>query len=173
MRRLARGCSSESYGILMNALSTCISEWDQEDYDRLAAAKRGELMGAGVTDSSPAAIQKATSREELVCHCKRQTRRADETTNLIEALLLIMTCATDALGARLFNDDMMDIWEEQKEHIVCLQDPPGVSLYTSIGSIMKGGVTLPVLCCASGTTSLESFHLHLARYQQMVYNKCK
>ena len=125
-------------------------------------------MGAGVTDPSPAAIRKATSREKLTQHCKRQTRGADETTNLIEALLLRMVCTSDALSARLFNNDMIDILEEQKKHIVCLQDPPGVSLYTSIGSIVKGGVTLPVLCCTRGTTSLEPFHFHLARYQEQM-----
>ena len=145
MRRLARGCSSEShplYGTLMKALSSCIFKWDQEDYDRLASAKRGELMGAGVTDPSPAAIKKAISQEELARHCKRRTRGANETTALIEALLLRLTHATDALGASLFRDKtedncMMDIWEEQKKHVVCLQDPPDVPLYTSIGSIVN------------------------------------
>ena len=85
-------------------------------------------MGAGVTDSSPVAIKKAISQEELARHCKRQTRGADETTALTEALLLRLTHATDPLGVSLFRDktqdnSMMDIWEEQKKHIVCLQDP--------------------------------------------------
>ena len=75
-----------------------------------------------------------------------------------------MTLATDANGAPLLSQEMMSIWEEQKKHLDCLQDPPGVSLYTVTGSIRKGGVTLPVLRCARGTTLLESFHLHLARY---------
>ena len=47
--------------------------------------------------------------------------------------------------------------------MICL----GVSLYTNTGSITKGGVVLPVLQCARGTTSLESFHLHLARFVHM------
>ena len=53
---------------------------------------------------------------------------------------------------------------------MCLQDPPGVPLYTMTGSMCKGGVTLPVLRCARGTTSLESFHLHLARYRDPLIN---
>ena len=75
-----------------------------------------------------------------------------------------MTHATNALGVRLFADDMMDIWKEQKKHVVCLQDPSDVPLYTKASSITKGEITLPVLHCARGTTSLESFYLHLARY---------
>ena len=37
-------------------------------------------------------------------------------------------------------------------------------LYTITGYITKGGVKLPVLRCARGSTSLESFHLHIARF---------
>lgn len=32
------------------------------------------------------------------------------------------------------------------------------------GYINKGGIKLPVFRCARGSTSLESFHLHLARF---------
>ena len=166
MRRIARGCGSEShplYGKFMGSLSSCIFKWDEADYNQLMSAKRGELIRAGVRDPSPTAIQKAITREELARHCKRQTRGATVTANLIEALLLELTFSA-AGGERLFRDDMMAIWKEQKKHLVCLQDPPGVSLYTVARSISKGGVTLPVLRCARGTTSLESFHLHLARY---------
>ena len=107
----------------MGYLSSCISEWDQADHDKLLSVQRGELVNAGVRDPSPRAIEKAIKREELACHCGRCTR-----------------------------------------DLLCLQDPPGVSLYTVTGSICKGGVTPPVLRCARGITSLESFHLHLARY---------
>ena len=39
-----------------------------------------------------------------------------------------------------------------------------MELYTITGHIQKGGVQLPVLRCARGSTSLESFHLHLAKF---------
>ena len=52
----------------------------------------------------------------------------------------------------------------KKYHLACLQDPPGVELYTITGHINKGGVRLPLLRCARGSTSLESFHLHLAGF---------
>ncbi len=32
------------------------------------------------------------------------------------------------------------------------------------GHLTKGGVTLPTVRCARGSTSLESFHLHMARF---------
>ena len=148
----------------MGSLSTCIFEWDEADFSKLMSAKRGELINAGIRDPSPHAIRKAIKKDELARHCRRRTRGATETATLIEAVLLEMTLATDANGAPLLSQEMMSIWEEQKKHLDCLQDPPGVSLYTVTGSIRKGGVTLPVLRCARGTTSLESFHLHLARY---------
>ena len=106
MRRIARGCVSEShplYGTFMGSLSSCIFEWDQADYDKLLSAKKGELVAAGVRDPSPRAIQKAIKREELARHCRRCTRGANETARLIEALLLEMTLATDANGAPLLS----------------------------------------------------------------------
>ena len=84
---------------------------------------------------------------------------------LIEELLLQLFTATDSLGVPLVSEKMVTIWEEEKKkHVMCIQDPPRVTLYTITGCINKGGVELPVFRCARDTTSLESFHLHLARY---------
>ena len=83
---------------------------------------------------------------------------------LIEDLLLSLSSASDTLGVPLLCEDMTNIWEEQKRHVSCIQDPPGVELYTTTGHLVKGGVRLPVLRCARGSTSLESFHLHIARF---------
>lgn len=166
MRRLARGCTSEShplYGTFMARLSHCIYEWDEEDYDLLMRAKGGELTQAGVRNPSSTAIRKAITREELARHCRRRTRGHESTLELIEALLLALSPATDTLGVPLFREEMKEIWEEQKHHVLCIQDPPNIQLYTITGHAEKGGVRLPVLRCARGSTSLESFHLHLAR----------
>ena len=65
---------------------------------------------------------------------------------------------------------MVTIWEEEKKHVKCIQDPDGIILYTITGHITKGGVELLVFQCARGTTSLESFHLHLAGYADVENN---
>ena len=130
MRRLARGCCSEShplYATFMRSLSSCMFEWDQEDYQLLLTAKRGELIRQGIRNPSAGCVRKAVTKEEMSRHCRRQTRGVTETVNLIEALLLSLSPATDALGVSLFNEEMMDIWKEQKHHVPCLQDPPGLS----------------------------------------------
>ena len=109
-------------------------------------------------------MKKAVTKDELAKHCRRRTRGAEKTVELIEALLLALTPATDSLGVPLLRVEMSDIWKEQQRHVACLQDPAGLQLYTLTGHITKGGVSLPVLRCARGTTSLESFHLHLATF---------
>ena len=167
MRRLSRGCTSEShplFGVFMVRLSRSIFEWDERDLELLMSAKRGELVQAGVPNPSPSAVKKALSREETARYCRRRTRGAEMTTELIEGLLLAMTSATDTLGVPLFREEMKEVWEEQRHHIPCRQDPPNVPLYTITGHLTKGGVRLPLLRCARGSTSLESFHLHLARF---------
>ena len=167
MRRLAIGCTSEShplYSTLMGQLSNAIFEWDQRDYDLLLSAKRAELIRAGVPTPSDFAVKKAVTSEELAKHCRRRTRGAKETVELIEALLLSLSPATDSLGVPLLREEMTNIWKEQQHHVPCLQDPAGVQLYTLTGHVRKGGVSLPVLRCARGTTSLESFHHHLVTF---------
>ena len=92
------------------------------------------------------------------------TRGEEKTTQLIEELLLSLSTATDPLGVPLLKEEMSTVWEEQKRHVKCIQDPPNLQLYTITGHIQKGGVHLPLLRRARGSTSLESFHLHLARF---------
>ena len=108
-------------------------------------------------------MQKALSKQELQKHCRRCTRGTEETVEAIESLLLALSAATDALGMPLLREEMKEIWQEQRHHVKCLQDPPSIQLYTETARLVKGGVSLPVYRCARGSTSLESFHLHLAR----------
>ncbi|CAB3985037.1 Hypothetical predicted protein [Paramuricea clavata] len=49
-------------------------------------------------------------------------------------------------------------------HIACIQDPDDVQLYVQTETHTKGGIQLPTYRCARGSTSLESFHLHLNRF---------
>ena len=117
-------------------------------------------MADGVLNPSNSAVQKALCRQELQKHCCRRTRETEETVEAIESLLLALS---DALGMPLLREEMKDIWEEQRHHVKCIQDPPSGQLYTEIARLVKGGVSLPVYRYARGSTSLESFHLHLAR----------
>ena len=105
--------------------------------------------------------------QELATHCRRKTRGAEETLQLIGRLVDNFTGAAgqDTLGVPLFDiPRLRDTWKRQREHIVCIQDPPGVSLYRQVGTRTRGDVPLPVYRCARGSTSLESFHLHLNRF---------
>lgn len=164
---MSRGCTSESHPLFatfMTRLSSCIFEWDEGDYSALFQAKKREMEQAGIPDPSLDAVRKAITREELAKHCRRKTRGAEKTVELIESLLLTFSTVTDSLGVPLLREDMKTMWEEHKVHIPCLQDPPHVQLYVITSHLTKGGIRLPVLRCARGTTSLESFHLHLQRF---------
>jgi hypothetical protein len=168
MRRLAVGVTSEShplYSVFMASLSRCIFEWDQQDLESLYAAKKSELVGNGVKNPSSEAVRSAVGKKELAQHCRRRTRGVETTESLLDSLFTTMATATDVLGVPLFSEEMVtEIWPEQRRHIPCIQDPPGIQLYTEVRQINKGGKSLPVYRCARGTTSLESFHLHLARF---------
>ncbi len=154
MRRFAVGVTTDChplYSVFMKNLSACIFEWDASDVERLKEAKRS----SGCQPTS----------KELARHCRRRTRGAQETKQLIEKLLRDFRGATDTMGVQLLDQErMQEIWRIQQRHIECIQDPPGVQLYRKTGQVTNGGVILPVYRCARGSTSLESFHLHLNRF---------
>ena len=156
MRRIAVGVISEShplYGTFMQRISGCIFKWDADDHRLLQQAKRAMLQDAGIASPSESAIRKAITRDELALHCRRRTRGSEATVTAIETLLLALADATNTLGVPLLTDEMTMIWAEQRRHVACLQDPPGVALYSVTGTLRKGTVQLPVLQCACGTTS--------------------
>ncbi|XP_039655399.1 uncharacterized protein LOC120558453 [Perca fluviatilis] len=166
MRRFTKGLTTEHhplYGTFCSKLSTCIFEWDKEDIHQLKEAKRAELkkkhQGHVPTDSR---VLSSITSSELVKHCRRRTRGVEETRVLIQQLLDSMWDLTDTSGLHLINHDSMSlVWEVQQKHLPCIQDPPGVQLYTNTGSgLEKGDKTLDVLRCGRGSSSLESFHLH-------------
>ena len=171
MRRFAAGVTTEShrlYPTFMRQLSVSIFEWDEEDIRRLREAKRSELEGKrGMVGLTDAEVSMSLTKRELARHCRRRTRGAAETERLIGELIETLDSAKghDTLGVPLLDHDRIQaIWGEQRRHLHCIQDPPGVSLYTKTGQLTKGGVQLPVYRCARGSTSLESFHLHLNRF---------
>lgn len=136
MRRLGRGCCSEShplYGTFMSQLSLCIFEWDESDLELLKGAKRAAMMEEGIPNPLEKAVTMALTRDELARHCRRRTRGLQQTINLVEELILSLSAATDSLGVPLLKEEMKEIWHEQKRHIKCLQDPPGILLYTITG----------------------------------------
>ena len=76
------------------------------------------------------AIEKAISRNELARHCKRETKGAEMTVQLIAELLLEMGTAPDSLGTPVFNDRILTIWEEKKTCSMHPRSPRCGSVYT-------------------------------------------
>ena len=135
-------------------------------------AKRGELSEMGICNASDEDVLRAISRKEMALHCRRGTRGTEETTKLLEdtIALFLSESGCDLLGAPLLDSvKIKSMCESQKHHVACLQDPADYPLYTVTGSVSKGGVSLPTYRCARGSTSLESFQLHLNRFIPGMY----
>lgn len=170
MRRMAVGCTTDAhplYPTFMGCLSACIFEWDAEDLSLLRQAKKKQLMQEGVPALTDNLVDKSISKKELSLYCRRRTRGEEATIQLIERLLQELGGANgrDLMGVPLLEEVRMEhIWRVQKRHVKCIQDVPGVPLYTEVGTTTKAGVTLTRYRCARGSTSLESFHCHLNRF---------
>ncbi|KAM9471235.1 uncharacterized protein Hap1MRO34_013056 [Clarias gariepinus] len=170
MRRLASGCTNEAhplYKTFMAKLSCCIFEWNSSDIALLRRAKRKQLKKEGVPGITEKLVDKHITKDELSLHCRRRTRGEQQTIMSIELLFneLKGVKSRDLLGVSLFDWERMEhIWRVQKRHVKCIQDEPGVLLYTETGRTNKGGIILPNYRCARGSTSLESFHCHVNRF---------
>ena len=171
LRRLAAGCTTDAhalYPIFMATLSVCLFEWDPEDVALLRHAKREELRREGVPGISEALVDSRLTKAQLALYCRRRTRGEEATIRQVEALLqeLMGDKGRDLLGVPLLDRVRMEhIWRVQKRHVKCIQDLPGVPLYTKTGTTStKEGVVLTKYRCARGSTSLESFHCHLNRF---------
>ncbi|KAK0141506.1 hypothetical protein N1851_021392 [Merluccius polli] len=135
-------------------VKTMYAEWDG-------------LQHGGIGHISEEAVTTRINRRELARHCRRRTRGVEETTRLIGSLISLFDSASgkDTLGVPLLDHQRIQhIWQEQEKHVACIQDPEDFQLYTKTGTLNKGGVELCCYRCARGSTSLESFHLHLNRF---------
>lgn len=162
MRRFTNGLTTEHhplYGTFCSKLSSCIFEWDKQDVCCLKEAKRAELRQKHQgLEPGDAQVLASISSKELAKHCRRKTRGVEETRALIKSLLDSMWQLVDGTGLHLINHERMSqVWEVQQKHLACIQDPPGVQLYTNIGSgLEKGDKALEELRCSRGSSSLES-----------------
>lgn len=144
-----------------------LSQWDEDDLQLLTTAKREEMILQGVVNPSEKDVRRNLSSTELALHCKRVPRGTEETQTLISGLIQSLDGpkGCDTLGVPLFESERIaEVWRVQQQHVSFIQDPEGVHLYTQTGTLKKGGVSLPVYRCARGSTSLESFHLHMNRF---------
>nr|XP_055039096.1 uncharacterized protein LOC129426670 [Misgurnus anguillicaudatus] len=158
MRRIAVGCTTDAhqlYPIFMARLSACIFEWDAADVAVLRRAKKELLVSQGWPVLTDEVVNKHLSKQELALHCRRRTRGEETTILLLERLTELMTSnGSDSMGVPLLDRERMEhIWSVQKKHVKCIQDPPGVALYTETGTLTKGGVV-------TGTNSLN-FQIYL------------
>ena len=150
MRRFAAGCTTESHPLypkFMARLSQCIFEWSREDLNLLKQAKAGELVKSNVLNPSDEDFMKEITKPELALHVRRKTRGIQITTMLVANLLEAFSGpqGNDSLGVPLLDSDRIwSIWESQQKHISCIQDPDDVQLYNKTGTLIKGGVELPV-----------------------------
>lgn len=93
-----------SYYNNRSGISNCVFKWDEEDTRLLLQAKKQEMIITGVPSPTEVSAKTAIKREEMARHCRRRTRGAKQTEELIDSLLLSLTGATDSLGIPLFSE---------------------------------------------------------------------
>ncbi|KAI4900998.1 hypothetical protein NFI96_017932, partial [Prochilodus magdalenae] len=122
MRRFAVGVTKDShqfYGLFMAKLSSCIFEWDAADVATLWEAVRAEMEEKqGILGLTEEQLNNKLTPELLARHCRRCTRGAQLTEELIGQLLAAFRGVTDTMGIPLLDNERMDaIWNTQQQHL--------------------------------------------------------
>ena len=147
MRRISSKCNTGSQSLnaqFMRHLSSCIFQWSREDVDLLREATVSQDRPVGMTVKGRTV--EWASFKDLALHCHRTTRPPEKIQRLIKDLLEVYSGQQDRdlLGTPVLDVDRgRDMWDSQKRHAVCIEDPPGVTLYTKTGPLKKGTVVLP------------------------------
>ncbi len=133
MLRLAAGCTSDDhpfYSAFIKRLSACIFQWDPLDVALLRQMKREHL-----DQDENDLVDGQISARELAFYCRRRTRGVETSLRCIEQLLQELKNWRDPFGIALLDAVKMEnIWQDQKKHVSCIQDVPGVILYTETGN---------------------------------------
>ncbi|KAL9972682.1 hypothetical protein ACROYT_G019039 [Oculina patagonica] len=124
----------------LKARRTLDPQWDNKEALNSQTRLVNHLAKQGI---------KEPGDREFALHCRRTTRSTEEITENINNLIEFFDSPQerDTLGVPLFNHKRIwEEWEEAREHVSCITDPPGVQLYTEVGT--KGA------WCACGSTML-------------------
>ena len=156
--------SHPKYAIFKSALSGVVFAYNRGDLDLLIKAVRAGSPNSyeGMTDSD---IMKRISRYQLQHYVRRVT--AQQTYTLVDAAIeeLKGDAGLDENGISLFKspESINNVWDRQKKHLECLQDPPDMSMYFVKKHVQLNKIELPYYGCHRGNNSLEGFHAHLPR----------
>lgn len=121
-------------------------------------AKREQLQQEGVPVITDDLLNRHITKKELALYCQR-THGVESTTRHIYRLLqeLKEEKGRDLMGVPLLDTVRMEnIWHVQMRHVKCIQNPPGVSLYTETDTTTKGGIVLTGVVGALPPLSLST-----------------
>lgn len=152
------------YPLFKSALSAALFAYNKDDMSLLVKSTRaGSSTYANLTDEQ--IIAKFISREDLKHFVRRVTVGAHETFTRVQNALEVLKgrAGKDGMGIALFKDDASvdQVWANQQKHLECLQDPPGMDMYTVTKHVTRNGISLPYYRTVRGSNSLEGFHRFL------------
>ncbi|KAJ8018237.1 hypothetical protein HOLleu_43874 [Holothuria leucospilota] len=150
------------YALFKSALSAAVFAYNREDMALLIKAIRGGSPNRyeGLSDSQ--IMARYVSKDDLKHFVRRVTVGAHETYVRVQNAVDCLKGAAglDENGLSLFKDDdaIHQVWDGQQKHQECIQDPPGMNMYTITKHVTRNGVSLPFYVTSRGSNSLEGFH---------------
>ena len=153
------------YALFKSALSAAVFAYNKDDMALLVKAIRAGSATKYSTLSDGEVIARCVSKDDLKHFVRRVTVGAHETYTRVQSAIdtLKGPAGLDENGLSLFKDNAAvdEVWAAQQKHLECIQDPPGMNMYTITKHVTRNAVSIPYYTTVRGSNSLEGFHRFL------------
>ena len=153
------------YALFKSALSAAVFAYNKDDMALLIKAIRAGSTTKYNSLSDGEVIARYVSKDDLKHFVRRVTVGAHETYTRVQSAIdaLKGPAGLDENGLSLFKDDAAidEVWSGQQKHLECIQDPPGMNMYTITKHVTRNAVSIPFYSTVRGSNSLEGFHRFL------------
>ena len=153
------------YELFKSALAGAVFAYNKDDMALLVKAIRAGFPTKLEALSDAQVIQYHASKYDLKHFVRRITVGSQETFVRVQNAIEVLKgkAGLDENSIHLFKDEAAidQVWAAQQKHLECIQDPPGMNMYTLTKHVQRNGVSLPYYTTLRGSNSLEGFHAFL------------
>ena len=162
-----RTTSHPKYGLFKNAMAGAIFAYNKNDVDKIIKSFRAGNPKKFENVDDIDILKFHVKKSQLKNYARRTTLGVQETFIRVQKLIdyLKGPAGRDDDNIPLFKSDAAidKVWASQQRHLECIQDPPGMSMYSIVKNVNLNGVILPKYKTFRGSNSLEGFHLFLPK----------
>ena len=149
-----------------SALYEAVFSYNKDDLALLVKSIRAGLPIYLKLISDTEILKNHTKKAQLDAHVRHTTRGVNETYARVQEVIdKFKGSAGMEFNTHLFKDDNIidEVWAKQCKHLECIQDPPGMNMYSVVKYVNCNGISLPKYKSIRGNCISDKFNLFLQK----------